>query len=55
MNSVNQPYTLSQLIREHSELKLPADTEWLDAPDLVSEQKFFAIDEVTARLAPLVD
>jgi ribosomal protein S12 methylthiotransferase accessory factor YcaO len=49
MNSVNPPYTLSQLMREHNQLKLPANTEWLDARDLDSEQAFFVIEEAIAR------
>lgn len=37
---VKPTYTLSQLMREHKSLNLPTDTEWLDAPDLASEQAF---------------
>jgi antitoxin ChpS len=35
---VKPSYSLAQLMREHKSLNLPVDTEWLDSPDLASEQ-----------------
>ena len=37
---VKPRYTLAQLTREHQKLKLPVDSEWLNSPDLASEQSF---------------
>lgn len=39
-------HTLPQLMSEHKDLNLPADTEWVDAPELPSEVK--------TQLSPLV-
>jgi antitoxin component of MazEF toxin-antitoxin module len=37
---VKARYTLAQLAREHKKLQLPVDAEWLNAPELASEQVF---------------